>query len=47
MKKTTKAVKALVVFFCELEFVGEFEDEFCTGALHSPQGEGGPPLGGG
>ena len=31
----------------KLEFVGEIKDEFCTGALHSPQGEGGPPLGGG
>ena len=31
----------------KLEFIGEFEDEFCTGALHSPHGEGGPPVGGG
>jgi len=30
-----------------LGFVGEFEDGIDTGALHSPQGEGGPPLGGG
>ena len=31
----------------KLEFVGEIEDGIGTGALHSPQGEGGPPLGGG
>ena len=31
----------------KLEFVELFEYEICTGALQSPQGEGGPPLGGG
>ena len=31
----------------KFEFVGQFEDEMNTGALHSPHGEGGPPLGGG
>jgi len=31
----------------KFEFIGVFEDGICTSALHSPQGEGGPPLGGG
>jgi len=31
----------------KLEFVGVIEDGINTRALHSPQGEGGPPLGGG
>jgi len=31
----------------KLGFVELFEDGICTSALHSPQGEGGPPLGGG
>jgi hypothetical protein len=31
----------------KLGVVELFEDEMNTGALHSPHGEGGPPLGGG
>ena len=46
---TLKAFSEAQVLCCpfKLGFVGMFEDEMNTRALHSPHGEGGPPLGGG